>query len=293
MSHKVSVIINFHNGEKYLINSIKSVLDQEYQDYELILWDNNSTDNSKEIIKKFNDKRIKYYHNSKKVPLYEARNMAIKKSDGDLIAFLDCDDWWEKNYLSSREKNFENPDFDYFYCNTNFFFEKNKKYQLYKKFNLPKGKIFDQLAKDYFIIISGVIFRKKVFENSYFNEKYSIIGDYDFLMRISKKFNAHSNNQPLLNYRLHDKNFLKLNSKMYYQEYKDWYHKNLNDNFFFKKKNLFEKKLKNLEISYLIKNQNKDFNILIKILNSKDLKTIVKFLILFFIPKIFYKYLIR
>ena len=77
-----------------------------------------------------------------------------------MIAFLDCDDCG-KNYLSSRSEYFSDDDIDYFYSNSNFYFEENKK--IYKKYKLPNGKIFDALAKDYFIIISGVIFKKKIF----------------------------------------------------------------------------------------------------------------------------------
>ena len=56
----VSVIMNCHNGEKYLIESISSLITQSYKNWELIFWDNNSTDNSKKIVIKFKDKRIKY-----------------------------------------------------------------------------------------------------------------------------------------------------------------------------------------------------------------------------------------
>ena len=82
MKNLISVIINFHNGEKFLEESVKSVLDQNYKDLELILWDNASTDNSKNIVDNFQDKRIKYYKNSNKDKLYKARNKAISYSNG-------------------------------------------------------------------------------------------------------------------------------------------------------------------------------------------------------------------
>ena len=61
MKNLISVIINFHNGEKYLKNSVKSVIEQNYKNFELILWDNASTDNSELIISNFDDNRIKYF----------------------------------------------------------------------------------------------------------------------------------------------------------------------------------------------------------------------------------------
>ena len=106
MQSLISVIVNYHNGEKYLENCIKSILNQDYKNLEIILWDNNSTDKSKAIVKKFSDTRVKYFYNNKKDSLYKARNKSILKSTGEFIAFLDSDDWWEKDYLSSRAQYF-------------------------------------------------------------------------------------------------------------------------------------------------------------------------------------------
>jgi glycosyltransferase involved in cell wall biosynthesis len=213
---KVSVIVNFHNSEKYLHQCIRSIINQDYQNLEIILWDNCSTDESLEIIKSFNDNRIKYFFNKKKVKLYKARNNAIKSSSGELIAFLDADDWWEKNYLSSREKFFFNLEFDFFYSNTNFYYEKSDKYKIYRDYKLPHGNIFNNLSKDYFLIISGIIFRRDIFDNyGLFNENYNIIGDYEFLMKISQYSKAHASDIPLLNYRVHENNFSKIHNDVF------------------------------------------------------------------------------
>ena len=183
MDKKVSVIVNFHNGDKYLYDCIKSILNQSYNNLEIILWDNFSSDNSFKIIKKFNDHRIKYFFNKIKEPLYKARNQAILASTGDLIAFLDSDDWWEDNYISSRAKLFYDENYHYYYCNAKIFYEKTKKNRIYKNYTLPDGKIFDSLSRDYFIIISGVIFKRDIFSKfGMFNEIFNIIGDYDFIM---------------------------------------------------------------------------------------------------------------
>ena len=89
----VSIIMNCYNGQKYLENSVRSVLKQTYRNWELIFWDNCSTDNSSKIIKKFKDKRIKYFRGNKLVNLYSARNLAVKKAKGIFVSFLDTDDW--------------------------------------------------------------------------------------------------------------------------------------------------------------------------------------------------------
>ena len=64
----------------------------------MIFWDNHSSDNSKQIFHSFKDQRFKYYYADKHTTLYEARNLACKKTNGDFIAFLDCDDWWYENF---------------------------------------------------------------------------------------------------------------------------------------------------------------------------------------------------
>jgi len=290
MDKKVSVIINFHNGEKFLSQCLESVLNQEYKNLEVILWDNCSDDNSKKIVTKYKDNRIIYFFREKKETLYKARNQAISKTSGDLVAFLDSDDWWEKNYISSRANLFSNSYYDYFYSNINLYYEKKSNTKIYRKYKLPQGKIFDQLSKDYFIIISGVIFKKKLFlEHGFFDETLNILGDYDFMMKISKFSNGHGVNSPLINYRIHDDNFSKLHSKMFFDEYKIWFNKNNsieNNTDFLNNIEFFKKKLNYLEIKYLLQTK-KNFFLLKKILLHKDKKEKMKLLILFILPKIF------
>jgi glycosyltransferase involved in cell wall biosynthesis len=115
----VSIIINCYNGEKYLHKAIKSVLNQNYKHWEIIFFDNNSIDRSSFLLKKYKDKRIKYFKTKKTYPLYKARNLAIKKSKGELISFLDIDDWWLKNKLNKQIKFFlKNKAVDVLYSNT-------------------------------------------------------------------------------------------------------------------------------------------------------------------------------
>ena len=106
----VSVVINCFNGEKYLEECLSSIINQTYDNWEVIFWDNQSRDNSKKIFEKFNDKRFKYYLSPRHTFLYEARDLAIKESKGDFIAFCDVDDFWSKEKLECliplfRDKN--------------------------------------------------------------------------------------------------------------------------------------------------------------------------------------------
>ena len=291
---KISIIINFHNGQKYLKNCIDSILLQEYTNFEIILFDNNSSDNSSLLAKEYKDKRIKYFYNNNKVTLYKARNLALNKAKGEFIAFLDCDDWWEKNFLSSRASLLSDKNYDYYYSNGNLYFDKTKKKSKYKKYFLPSGLIFKNLCKDYFIIISGTIFRKNIFDKfGLFNENYNIIGDYDFVMKIAKESKGHATNKELFNYRVHENNYSKINTEMFYKEYLKWFNnqEQSKDKYFLENKFFFIKKLSYLKITYLLVKKKKNFKTLIEIFRHPDNFDIIKFLILFLLPKYFYSFL--
>ena len=94
----VSIVMNCHNGEKYLKEVINSIFNQSYKNWELIFFDNASIDNSAKIVKHFSDKRVKYIY-SKYVKLGIARKRALDNCKGEYITFLDCDDYWDSNKL--------------------------------------------------------------------------------------------------------------------------------------------------------------------------------------------------
>ena len=87
MGDKVSIIMNCYNGEEYLREAINSVIAQTYENWELIFWDNRSTDNSAQIFQEFKDIRFRYFLAPSHTLLYEARSMAMQKVSGEYIAF--------------------------------------------------------------------------------------------------------------------------------------------------------------------------------------------------------------
>lgn len=291
---KISVIVNCHNGEKYLADCLESILKQKYKNYEIILYDNFSTDNSKIIANNFKDDRIKLFSSNKKLHLYDARNEAINNASGELIAFLDVDDWWDENYLISRAKKFDDYNYDIFYTNTLIFYEKNKRFSKYKDYILPAGKIYEKLAKDYCIIISGLILRRKIFNKiGGFNPKFNIIGDFDFVMRASKTYNFHALDEPLIFYRMHQNNFSKKNSSIFFEEFRLWFKNQLDckDQDFLDNKKYFQKRLLFLEINHLLLNKDKNFDLLKKIILYPNILQKLKFMIGFMLPKVLIKYL--
>ena len=113
----ISVIVNCHNGEKFINRCIESILIQTYNNFEIIFLDNMSTDGTEEIIKKISDKRIKYFKTEKFLKLYEARNLAISKAKGKYISFLDIDDSWEKDKLKLQLAKMIKTDSDFSFTN--------------------------------------------------------------------------------------------------------------------------------------------------------------------------------
>ena len=99
----VSIIMNCYNGEQFLQEAINSVYGQSYANWEIIFWDNASTDNSSSIAKSY-DERIRYHLASKTTSLGEARNFALNKASGIYVAFLDCDDIYLTDKLEQQVK---------------------------------------------------------------------------------------------------------------------------------------------------------------------------------------------
>lgn len=100
----VSFIVNCYNGEIYLHSCLSSILAQTYSNWELVFWDNDSTDKSAEIFKSYNDNRFKYFKSLKNETLGQARAWAVNECKGEYIAFLDVDDEWipEKTEIQIR-----------------------------------------------------------------------------------------------------------------------------------------------------------------------------------------------
>ena len=139
-----------YNGEKFISRSIKSILKQTYQNWELIFWDNNSIDLSKEELFKFKDQRIKYFKSNTTTLLSVSRENAIKKSSGDLIAFLDVDDEWLDNKLENTVSLFErNKDCSLYFSNYFINFDdQNKKKKIKNRFNC-KDNLYNYVFQNY------------------------------------------------------------------------------------------------------------------------------------------------
>ena len=248
----VSIIMNCYNGENFLHESIKSVLSQTYENWELIFWDNRSNDKSAEIFKSYNDKRLKYYYALEHTLLSEARNEAIKRSSGEFIAFLDVDDFWQKDKLELQIPLFKDLNVGVVYGNLFVINEKLNTKKIFLKRKKPKGFILDELLKNYCTLLVTLIIRKSFLDNYQpaFDKSFHIMGDFDLMIRMSIKYQFDCVEQPIASYRMHKKNESLLNKSRQIQELKTWYKKMINYPIIFNNKNFsnINNMINNLEI---------------------------------------------
>ncbi len=115
MNELVSIIMPSYNTGKYIKETVESVINQTYINWELLIVDDCSVDNTDEVIKEFKDKRIKFFKNEKNSGAAISRNKALREAKGKWIAFLDSDDIWEKEKLEKQINFMKKNNYDFTY----------------------------------------------------------------------------------------------------------------------------------------------------------------------------------
>ena len=179
-NYKITIITVTKNSEKFIKQNIISVQNQSYKNYEHIIVDGNSEDNTIKIIKSYK-KKIKFIKNLKDKGLYHAMNVGIKKSSGDIIGILNSDDIYFKNSLKLVNKYFKkNKKLD-------FLFGSVYKHRLLHGYN---PSIINWSFGFYTTHSVGFFIKKKSqLKVGLYNLKYKYSADYDLFIRMIKKFN--------------------------------------------------------------------------------------------------------
>lgn len=190
----ISVILPTFNHAKFLKKAIESILKQSYYNWELIIVDNNSIDETFEIVNSYPDKRIKYFKIQNKGVIAASRNLGINLSTGSWIAFIDSDDWWTSNKLAKSIEQINTNKFDLIYHDL--FLVKKKNQKNFKKLASSRSLNFpiyqDLLLNGNGILNSSVLVRKETLK------EVGLIScdinkvtweDYDCWLRISKNTN--------------------------------------------------------------------------------------------------------
>tara|TARA_B100000674_G_scaffold358988_1_gene301844 strand:- start:44 stop:799 length:756 start_codon:yes stop_codon:yes gene_type:complete len=165
----IDIIIPNYNKAKYLRQCLNSIIDQTYKNWKVYLIDDNSNDNSKEILSKYqNIENIKIFNlKENKGPAY-CRNFGIQKSNSEFIAFMDSDDYWPKDKLEKQISNMLNINSNFTYTDFCFFFndDLNKK----KMTNLPSKYNYDSFLKHSSMSTSSIIIRREILNDILFQK---------------------------------------------------------------------------------------------------------------------------
>lgn len=200
----ISVIMSVFNEEKYLRDSLDSIFSQTFEDYELIIVDDCSTDKTVEIIRAYQDPRIRLIRNETNMGLTKNLNKALNMCQGEFIARMDGDDICLPDRFRRQVDYMRNhPEYMLAGCQTRTFGEQNMIWRL--KDNPEKLKIMmlirPVLAHPTFMMRRELVFKK----GFYYDESYCSAQDYEFAQRVSESYPIGLVQEVLLNYRTHKK----------------------------------------------------------------------------------------
>jgi len=202
---EVSVIINCLNGEMYVRETIDSVFAQTFDDWEIIFWDNASTDRTGEIATSYGEK-LRYFRAEETTQLGMARSLAVQQARGDYIAILDSDDVWLPEKLERQLALFRSdPSLGLVYCDSSYFDDSGDHFRTFQSGRPKRGYVFGDLLAANFIFTSTMVFRKKALDqlDCVFDERYARVQDYDLTLRMAYSFPIDYVNEPLSRWRMY------------------------------------------------------------------------------------------
>ncbi len=195
----ISVIIPTYNRGYIITEAVESVLAQTYKDLEIIVVDDGSADNTREVLKPYRD-RIRYFYQANK-GVAAARNKGIEEAEGKFIAFLDSDDLWLPEKLELQKELFDNrPELGLVYTRFwRIYAESGKKKLKPKDGYLKEGYICPQVLFKYLVWAGSVMARKACFcKAGGFDPSLPLVQDRDMWIRIAREFRISFINQPLV-----------------------------------------------------------------------------------------------
>ncbi len=267
----VSIVMNCFNCSEYLKIALDSVMKQTYTNWEIIFWDNQSTDNSAEIVKSYGDERIRYFYAPTHTPLGEARNLAIDQTNGEWVAILDCDDIWHEDKLKASfealEKHPQREKVSLIYSKTEYIDAEGKTFGYYEEHY--DGDIHDKLIiHGDFVFISSAIFRADILKKvGKIDTNLHYAEDYDVLLKVTKNHLAICIDQYHTYYRVHPNNLTSTKVYAYDVENFEFLKKYANENHLsaYLKMHIFLNNSRRITASVVKLLQQKDYDSLRKI----------------------------
>jgi glycosyltransferase involved in cell wall biosynthesis len=198
--------MNCKNGAQFLRKAIDSIYRQTYTKWEIIFWDNGSTDNSASIAKSY-DSRLRYFFARESASLGRSRGLAVAQAAGELIGFLDCDDVWLPRKLEKQVPLFTaNSDVGIVFSDVVNYYQNDGYWhtQFSVMSHPPRGKIFNYLFLRYGVSMPTILLRKAALElDNSFDPAFHYSADYDLLLRLSYEWECDYVDEPLAIYRFH------------------------------------------------------------------------------------------
>ncbi|MEI7497655.1 MAG: glycosyltransferase [Candidatus Falkowbacteria bacterium] len=226
----ISIILPTYNRANILPNAIKSVIAQTYSDWELIIVDDGSTDNTREIVNGFlTDSRISFVNQENFGPIV-ARNNGVKMAKGNWLAFLDSDDIWLSEKLSKQITLAQTFAYPVMIIGNYVYIDElgQKQGEFFSQKTTPhSGRVLAQLLRDNFILTSSVLVLKKYFEKvGGFDEQLNLtIGeDYELWLRLAGELEIYYVNEPVALYRIHAVQLTKQKLRVYHSILKLYWH---------------------------------------------------------------------
>ncbi|MCD6400322.1 MAG: glycosyltransferase [Anaerolineales bacterium] len=213
----VSVIIPSYNREHQVGRAIQSVLDQTYKDFEIIVIDDGSIDNTEKVVKSFNDERVKYIRQGSNGGAAAARNTGIKIAQGEYIAFQDSDDEWFPEKLEKQMKVFEDasPEVGVVYTGMWKINREKRKYWYTPRIKPEDGIVYEEALNRVrgIGLVAAVIKRECFNKVGVFDESLPRFIDLEFFIRLSQYYLFQHIDEPLVNY-YHTENSISSNTEV-------------------------------------------------------------------------------
>lgn len=207
------MLVNCYNGCAFLREAIQSVIDQSFPDWELVFWDNRSSDGSREVVESFGDPRIRLFVAGAHTHLGEARRLAQEHLSGAWIAILDVDDLWYPDKLRRQlELARETPHPGFVYSRVALLTDDPSAAagHVFRKYDgrpLPTGDIFRVLSRGNFIATPTLLINAEAFRSiGGFSGRYPIMEDYYVTLNLSRRYRVAAVDEALSAYRLHGSN---------------------------------------------------------------------------------------
>jgi glycosyltransferase involved in cell wall biosynthesis len=219
----VSVVMNAYNHEKYISEAIESILNQSFNDFELIIIDDFSIDSTAQLIRNYQlkDSRIRAFYHEKNMGIAKTMNQCISEAKGKFIAFISSDDVWSTSKLEKQLKILkenqnllvwsEGEIIDAKSIPTGNYFTKMHLASQRKK----SGNILAELIEDNFIFGQSLIMKTEYAKQVKYNDQLKYLNDYKFMVDLASQHEFFYISEPLAKYRVHGKNSI-------FRDEKDW-----------------------------------------------------------------------